>query len=61
MDTAIKGDKAALRYFWHVGREERRMDNDLMIGGISGKRRRGRQRTRWLEKELHTIGMTESE
>ena len=37
------------------------MDNDLMIGGISGKRRRGRQRTRWLEKELHTIGMPESE
>ena len=30
----------------HV-REERGMDNDVMLGQMSGKRRRGRPRTRW--------------
>ena len=41
--------QAALRYFGHVVREERRMENDVMLGEMSGKRRRGRPRTRWLD------------
>ena len=40
--------EAALRYFGHVVREEGGMENDLMLGEMSGKRRRGRPRTRWL-------------
>ena len=41
--------QAALRYFGHVVREERGMENDVMLGEMSGKRRRGRPRTRWLD------------
>ena len=41
--------QAALRYFGHVVREERGMENDAMLGEMSGKRRRGRPRTRWLD------------
>ena len=46
--------QAALGYFEHVARQERGMENDVMLGGISGERRRGRPRTRWLDT-LKTI------
>ena len=39
--------EAALRYF--VVREEGGMENDVMLGEMSGKRSRGRPRTRWLD------------
>ncbi len=38
--------EVALRYFGHVVREDRGMENDVMLGEISGKRRLGRPRTR---------------
>ena len=41
--------QAAVIYFGHVVREERVMENDVMLGEISGKKRRGRQITRWLD------------
>ena len=41
--------QAALRYFGHVVREERGMENDVMLGVMSGKRGRGRSITRWLD------------
>ena len=41
-------------YFGHVVREERGMENDVMLGEMSGKRRRGRPRTRWLDN-VNTI------
>ena len=41
--------KAALSYFGHVVRKERGMENDVMLGGMRGKRRRGRPRTKWLD------------
>ncbi len=44
--------QAALRYFGHVVREERGMENDAMLGEMSGKRRRGRPRTRWLDNVM---------
>ena len=40
----------ALRYFEHVVRQERGMENDVMLWVMSGKTRRGRPRTRWLDK-----------
>ena len=40
--------QAALRYFGHVVREERGMENDVMFEEMSGKRRRGRPKIRWL-------------
>ena len=39
----------ALRYFGHVVRQKRWMDNDVMLGEMSGKRRRGRPKARWLD------------
>lgn len=41
--------KAALSYFGHVVRQDGGMENDVMLGGMSGKRRRGRPRSRWLD------------
>ena len=41
--------KAALSYFGHFVRKERGMENDVMFGGMRGKRRRGRPRTKWLD------------
>ena len=49
VDTTIEGGKASLRYFGHVVREERGMENDVMLGEMSGKRRYGRPSTRWLD------------
>ena len=41
--------KGALSYFGHVVRKELGMENDVMLGGMRGKRRRGRPRTKWLD------------
>ena len=41
--------QAALRYYGNVVREERGMENDVMIGEMNEKRRRGRPITRWLD------------
>ena len=43
---------AALRYFGNVVREERGMENDVVLGEMSGKRRRGRPRTRLLDNVM---------
>jgi len=42
-------DKAGLQYFGHLMRRVDSLEKTLMLGGIGGKRRRGRQRMRWLE------------
>ena len=44
--------QAALMYFGQVVREERGMENDVMLGEMNGKRRRGRPRTRWLDNVM---------
>ena len=38
-----------LQYFDHVMRRVDSLERTLMLGGIEGRRRRGRQRMRWLE------------
>ena len=38
-----------LQYFGHVMRRVDSLEKTLMLGGIGGKRRRGRQRMRWLD------------
>ena len=38
-----------LQYFGHLTRRIDSLENTLMLGGIGGKRRRGRQRMRWLD------------
>jgi len=46
--------KLKLQYFGHLMRRVDSLEKMLMLGGIGGKRRRGRQRMRWLD------GITES-
>ena len=46
--------KLKLQYFGHLMRRVDSLENTLMLGGIGGRRRRGRQRMRWLD------GITES-
>ena len=41
--------KLRLQYFRHVMRRADSLEKTLMLGGIGGKRRRGRQRMRWLD------------
>ena len=40
--------KLKLQYFGHLLRRVDSLEKTLMLGGIGGKRRRGRQRMRWL-------------
>ena len=46
--------KLKLQYFEHLMQRSDSLDKTLMLGGIGGRRRRGRQRMRWLD------GITES-
>ena len=41
--------KLKLQYFGHLMRRVDSLEKTLMLGGIVGKRRRGRQRMRWLD------------
>ena len=41
--------KLKLHYFGHLVRRVESMEKTLMLGGIEGWRRRGRQRMRWLD------------
>ena len=41
--------KLKLQYFGHLMRRVDSLEKTLVLGGIGGKRRRGRQRMRWLD------------
>ena len=41
--------KPKLQYFGHLMRRADSLEKNLMLGGIGGRRRRGRQRMRWLD------------
>ena len=41
--------KLKLQYFGHLVRRADSLEKTLMLGGIGGRRRRGRQRMRWLD------------
>ena len=46
-----------LQYFGHLMRRVDSLENTLILGGIGGRRRRGRQRMRWLDgitDSMHT-------
>jgi len=42
--------KLKLQYFGHLMRRVESLEKTLMLGGIGGRRRRGRQRMRWLDR-----------
>ena len=49
--------KLKLQYFGHLMRRADSFEKTLMIGKIEGRRRRGRQRMRWLGGITHTMDM----
>ena len=50
--------KLKLQYFGHLMQRVDSLENTLMLGGIRGMRRRGRQRMRWLDGITDSIGMS---
>ena len=53
--------KLKLQYFGHLMPRVDSMEKTLMLGGIGGRRRRGRQRMRWLDGITDSMGMSLSE
>ena len=53
--------KAKLQYFGHLMREVDSLEKTLMLGGIGGRRRRGRPRMRWLDGVTDSMDMNLSE
>ena len=52
--------KLKLQYFGHVMQRVDSLEKTLMLGGIGGRRRRGRQRMRWLDGITNSVGMSVS-
>ena len=50
-----------LKYFGHLMRRANSLEKTLMLGKIEGRRRRGRQRMRWLDGITDSINMSLSE
>ena len=50
--------KLKLQYFGHLMRRIDSLEKTLMLGGIGGRRRRGRQRMRWLDGITDSMDMS---
>ena len=53
--------KLKLQYFGYLMRRVDSLEKTLMLGGIGGRRRRGRQRIRWLDGITDSMDMSLSE
>ena len=53
--------KLKLQYFGHLMRRVDSLEKTLMLGGIVGRRRRGRPRMRWLDDIIDTMDVSLSE
>ena len=53
--------KLKLQYFGHLMQRVDSLEKTQMLGGIGGRRRRGRQRMRWLDGITDTMDMSLSE
>ena len=58
--TSLEGMmlKLKLQYFGHLMRRADSLEKILMLGGIGGRRRRGRQRMRWLDGITNSMSMS---
>jgi len=50
--------KLTLQYFGHLIRRDDSLEKTLVLGGIGGRRRRGRQRMRWLDSITNSMDMS---
>ena len=50
--------KLKLQYFGHLMRRVDSLEKTLMLGGIGGRRRRGRQRIRWLDGIIDSMDVS---
>ena len=50
--------KLKLQYFSHLMRRTDSFEKTLMLGKIEGRRRRGRERTRWLDVIANSVDMS---
>ena len=53
--------KLKLQYFGHLMRRVDSLEKTLMLGGIGGRRERGRQRMRWLDSITDLMDVSLSE
>ena len=53
--------KLKLQFFGHLMQRVDSLEKTLMLGGIGGRRRRGRQRIRWLDGITDSMGVSLSE
>ena len=53
--------KLKLQYFGHLMRRADLLEKTLMLGGIGGRRRRGRQKMRWLDGITDSVDVSLSE
>ena len=53
--------KVKLQYFGHLMQRVDSLEKTLMLGGIGGRKKRGRQRMRWLDGIIDSMDMNLSE
>ena len=55
---SLEGLMLKFQYFGHLMQRTDSLEKTLMLGGIRGRRRRGRQRMRWLDGITDSMGMS---
>ena len=60
-EYSLEGLKLKLQLLGHMMRRTDSLEKTLMLGGIGGRRRRGRQRMRWLDSITDSMDMSLSE